>query len=253
MAFDTFWGRADLAKWRVESLSPEESKFLPSQRRLDFSSGRSNAAGRDLIDLAKSGDLHSLQVASCIRAPAVSQLLAVTVQLLVEVGANVNCTDELGYVSDALCPLSYALARGRSAWSQHAGLTSGLRHCSMRRYMVILSATPPAGPRSSARTMRAIMTYLLAAEQRLLSGALRSVLCSIVEYLVKKGARKGDAEYVPIGPAWLPEQNERHSDLRLKVHELCCRVPAFRITRICATILQAIQCKQQFSDKNKRL
>jgi hypothetical protein len=101
--------------------------------------------------------------------------------------------------------------------------------------------------------MRAIMAYLLAAEQRLLSGALRSVLCSIVEYLVKKGARKGDAEYVPIGLAWLPEQNERHSDLRLKVHELCCRVPAFRITRIYATILQAIQCKQQFSDKNKRL
>ena len=96
MAFDTFWGRADLAKWRVESLSPEESKFLPSQRRLDFSSGRSNAAGRELIDLAKSGDLHSLQVASCTRAPAVSQLLAVTVQLLVEVGADVNYTDELG-------------------------------------------------------------------------------------------------------------------------------------------------------------
>ncbi len=104
MAFDTFWGRADLAKWRVESLSPEESKFLPSQRRLDFSSGRSNAAGRDLIDLAKSGDLHSLQVASCTRAPAVSQLLAVTVQLLVEVGADCNYTDELGYASDALCP-----------------------------------------------------------------------------------------------------------------------------------------------------
>jgi hypothetical protein len=101
MSFDTFWGRVDLAQWRVNSLSQGEKKFLPSQRRLEFNPG---TAGRDLIELAKAGDLHGLQ-------------------LLVEVGADVNATDELGYAS-ARCVLSH-LCEGSPPLQVHAVAACG--------------------------------------------------------------------------------------------------------------------------------